>query len=151
MNGWGEQQGLGLYLHVPFCLKKCSYCDFYSLPVRPGNLQRYVRAVMKELALRAWDIEDRRIRTVFLGGGTPSLLSASDLTSIMNSISFNLELDNKAEISLEANPTSLDGNALQSLQKAGFNRISLGVQSFQDQDLQILGRSHNSQQARQSI
>lgn len=151
MNGWEEQQGLGLYLHVPFCLKKCSYCDFYSLPVQPGYMQRYVGAVIKELALKARYFENRRIRTVYLGGGTPSLLSSSDFFSIINSIRLNWDLDNEAEVSLEANPASLDGNALQSLQEAGFNRISLGVQSFQDRELQILGRSHNSRQAWQSI
>jgi oxygen-independent coproporphyrinogen-3 oxidase len=144
-------QGLGLYIHIPFCLKKCNYCDFYSLPVQTGILQRYVRAVVKELELRARDVEDRRIKSVYLGGGTPSLLSPSELSLIINSINLNWDLDNEAEVSLEANPASLNGKALEFIHKAGFNRISLGVQSFQDRDLQILGRSHSSQEAWQSI
>jgi hypothetical protein len=86
-----------------------------------------------------------------LGGGTPSLLSPSELSLIINSINLNWDLDNEAEVSLEANPASLNGKALEFIHKAGFNRISLGVQSFQDRDLQILGRSHSSQEAWQSI
>lgn len=151
MNGWGKQEGVGLYLHVPFCLKKCSYCDFYSLPVKSQDLQRYTRALIKELSLKAREEEDLRISTIYLGGGTPSLLPAADFTSIINSIRLNWELDKKAEISLEANPATLDSDTLQSMQEAGLNRISLGIQSFQDGDLKILGRSHNAQEAWHSI
>ncbi len=145
------EEGQGLYLHIPFCLKKCSYCDFYSLPASSAIIDRYGRALEKELAFKALSYGSMPVNTLYLGGGTPSLLSAQALGSIMDSIKACWELDEQAEISLEANPATLDEGRLQSIREAGFNRISLGVQSFQDQELKILGRSHSAQDARDSI
>jgi len=142
----------GLYIHIPFCLKKCSYCDFYSLPLASSSiLNRYIDALTKELETKAASLSDTRIRTVYAGGGTPSILPEGALKGLMGAVRQYLELDDAAEISLEANPATLNSDKLRSIREAGFNRISLGVQSFQDDDLLILGRSHNAGDAMNTI
>ncbi len=147
-----ETNDRGLYIHIPFCLKKCSYCDFYSLPaVSPAILSRYIKAVPKELEIKAASLKDTRMKTVYAGGGTPSILSGEELKSLMGAVRKHLEIDDTAEISLEANPATLNSDKLRSIREAGFNRISLGVQSFQDDDLLILGRSHNAVEAMNTI
>ncbi len=148
----GELVNRGLYIHIPFCIKKCSYCDFYSMPAgSSGMLKRYVKAVQKELEIKAASLADKRMKTVYAGGGTPSILAGEELKSIIDAVREYLDLDDNAEISLEANPATLDAGKLKAIRKAGFNRISLGVQSFQDDDLHILGRSHNARDAVNTI
>ncbi len=148
----GKTSDRGIYIHIPFCIKKCSYCDFYSLPTESSAMfKRYVKAVQKELEFKAASLADTRAKTVYVGGGTPSILSGEELKNMMDAVRTYLDLDDNAEISLEANPATLDGDKLKAICEAGFNRISLGVQSFQDDDLHILGRSHNARDAVNTI
>ncbi len=147
-----ETNDRGLYIHIPFCLKKCSYCDFYSLPaVSTVLVNRYIKALQKELEIKAASLKDTRMKTVYAGGGTPSILSGEELKILMAVVRKHLEIEEAAEISLEANPATLNADKLKSIREAGFNRISLGVQSFQDDELFVLGRSHNSVDALKTI
>ncbi len=142
----------GIYIHVPFCQKKCSYCDFYSLPLREqASLEQYTRNLLQAIEQQAGSWEKHLFSTVYIGGGTPSLLQPEQVHRILQSLSQNFSLQPLAEISLEANPATLDRMRLQELKSAGINRISLGVQSFCDQELKILGRIHTARQARQAV
>lgn len=134
-----------LYIHIPFCLKKCRYCDFYSL----GDLDRipdFIRALNLEIRLRPSDPADR-VRTVYFGGGTPSLLTLDDLASVLDTIAGTHSLADHPEITLEANPGTIDLAYLRGLKSLGVNRLSLGIQSFDDGKLNRLGRIHNAAQA----
>lgn len=146
------KEGRSLYVHIPFCLKKCRYCDFYSLPAGSSSmLKRYTKALKKELEIKAAYFSDTRVKTVYIGGGTPSIMSGEQLKRMMDAIGTYLQVDHDAEISLEANPATLDADKLRDIRKAGFNRISLGIQSFKDQELFILGRSHTADDAMNTI
>ncbi len=140
----------GIYIHVPFCKKKCDYCDFYSVPSL-GLLDSFARAVEKEIELRSNYLQDSRVETIYFGGGTPSLLSESHLGSIFGSLQKNFNLSESLEVTIEANPDDLNPAKLKEFLGVGFNRISIGVQSFSDTDLAYLGRRHNSQQAVDSV
>lgn len=141
----------GIYIHVPFCLKKCSYCDFYSLPLQEQDrLDKYTRSLLREIEQQADKWENQRFSTIYMGGGTPSLLQPEQIHRILKSLFQNLSLLPQVEISMEANPATLDGMRLQELKSAGINRISLGVQSFRDEELRILGRIHTAREARQA-
>lgn len=132
----------GLYIHIPFCAKRCIYCDFYS----NTDLQRrdsYVSALIREMELRS---VDDRIRTIYFGGGTPSLLTAAQFQRLFDAINKNFNT-NSIEITLEANPDDLTPAYLASLRLLPFNRISIGVQSFDDDDLNFLKRRHSAQDA----
>jgi len=141
----GEDCCRGLYIHIPFCLKKCRYCDFYSLSFSSSEmLDRYVNSVVREIELKAENLPDTLVKTVYMGGGTPSLLTAGQLERIMCAVNKHFKLESCAEICLEANPATLDAGKAKAIRQAGFNRLSLGVQSFHDDELQLLGRSHNA-------
>lgn len=142
----------GLYIHIPFCIKKCSYCDFFSLPaVSPQHTSRYIDGVQQEIWLRAKYLEDTVIKTVYLGGGTPSLLTPSQISSLLDCINNSFTLDKDAEICMEANPATLDFEKIQAITRAGVNRLSLGIQSFDDSELRVLGRSHTAGEALNTI
>lgn len=141
----------GIYIHVPFCVKKCSYCDFYSQPLQDqDSLEKYTQNLLREIGQQAGNWDKRQFSTVYIGGGTPSLLSPKQIDRILASLHKNLHILPQPEISMEANPATLDINSLQELKSAGINRISLGVQSFRDEELKILGRIHGAKAAREA-
>ncbi|NTV52147.1 MAG: radical SAM family heme chaperone HemW [Candidatus Firestonebacteria bacterium] len=131
----------GAYLHLPFCLSKCNYCDFASLPL-PGAawLDRYTRALVREIGARVHGPLD----TVYFGGGTPSLFQPRHLQALMNEFTRCAVLSSRAEISLEVNPATANPARLRAWKAMGFNRISVGVQSTCDENLALLGRRHNA-------
>ncbi|MDR3631588.1 MAG: radical SAM family heme chaperone HemW [Desulfocapsaceae bacterium] len=137
-----------LYIHIPFCLSKCAYCSFVSFPGMSHLFDRYVEALGKEISmLTAHGQPDEPLETIFIGGGTPSLLSADHISSVLNFCRQRFRLHQQAEISMEINPKTVDFIQLMSLKESGVNRVSLGVQSFLDRELQQLGRIHTAQEA----
>lgn len=140
---------LGIYIHVPFCVKKCSYCDFYSVSYEKDISEKYTDAVIRNL--RYYSDKKRITDTVYFGGGTPSLLSAEQIKLILDEIknSFNLSAD--AEITLETNPSTVDFSKLSELRKTGINRLSTGVQSMIDRELSFLGRIHTAERAETAV
>ena len=138
----GGTRPLGLYLHIPFCVRKCLYCDFLSGPAPQPLIDRYVRALEKQLEAEAAHYRAYEVRTVFFGGGTPSLLSAGQIGGLMEQIRRHYRLCAGAEITLESNPGTLDDGRLSGYLKAGINRLSMGLQSADDGELRLLGRIH---------
>ena len=147
-----ETRPLGLYVHIPFCRQKCGYCDFYSLPGREERMDAYCKALIAHLTETAPRAERHSVDTVYFGGGTPSLLGEKRLREILKCIDKRYHVARDAEITLEANPDSAnDWRALRALRKAGFNRISLGMQSADDTELRGIGRVHTFDQVRQAV
>lgn len=143
---------LSLYIHFPWCIRKCPYCDFNSHERRDGiDEADYVSALLTDLTLALPKIWGRQIRSVFIGGGTPSLLSASAVEALLSGIRARVKLDPEAEITLEANPGTVDVASFEGYRSAGINRLSLGVQSFNTQSLVQLGRIHNGNDARRAV
>lgn len=133
----------GMYIHIPFCQSKCQYCDFYSEPLSEHQwLEDYTAGLVVEIQQRALCCDKREISTVYFGGGTPSLLNPGQVERIINAVNEHFCLDSQAEITMEANPGSLDKIKISGYRQAGVNRISLGAQSFDDQELKMLGRRH---------
>ncbi len=140
----------GIYIHIPFCNSKCGYCGFYSIP----SLKRkdeFLAAIREEIFLRKEYLSDKHIATIYFGGGTPSLLSVEAIDSLLQQIHELYSVDSDAEVSLEANPDTLSPEYLAGLRSIGVNRLSIGIQSFFDEDLNYLGRRHNSEHARQCL
>ena len=133
---------IGLYLHIPYCLHKCGYCDFNSHNINEGEMASYVRALLKELEYYAKPAENRRVRTIFFGGGTPTTLPFADLNRLLDACRKHFDVDPKAEITAEANPATIPQADLAQLREAGFNRLSIGVQSFDPGELKRLERVH---------
>ena len=147
-----EKKPLGIYVHVPFCKSKCVYCDFYSLPHAEERMDAYVKAVTAHLLETAPRAERHRVDTIYFGGGTPSYLGAKRLREILSVILKKYNVDKHAEITLEANPDSAqDWRELRTLRKAGFNRVSLGMQSADDGELAEIGRVHTAAQVRTAV
>ena len=140
---------LGIYIHVPFCGKKCSYCDFYSVCYTKKKAELYVGAVLRNI--RHYADSSRTVDTVYFGGGTPSLLTCEQLAEIMSAISKSFALSADAEVTLEANPSTLTPEKLRGLRSSGINRLSIGVQSMSDRELKILGRSHTADRAEKAV
>lgn len=141
----------GIYIHVPFCRKKCHYCDFYKITLT-GLIPSYVEAVKKELAVRSSYTQGESIESIYFGGGTPSLLSAGEISGIINAIAGVHRISADCEITLEANPDDIYPGFLAELrERTVVNRISLGIQSFYDDELTLLNRRHDAQQAFKSI
>ena len=140
----------GLYIHVPFCKSKCVYCGFYST-VNHRETERYLRALSEEIDLRSTAAGDATFRTVYFGGGTPTLLQPAQLQHILDGIHRRYNIDPDAEITIEANPEQLTLDFCKLLKTLGFNRLSIGVQSFSDTILQFLGRRHTAQEALDAI
>jgi putative oxygen-independent coproporphyrinogen III oxidase len=140
--------GFGVYVHWPFCLSKCPYCDFNS-HVRRGDIDedRFVEAFRTEIAHRARLAPGREVRSVFFGGGTPSLMSPSTVAAILEAIARHWTLAKDVEITLEANPTSVEAQRFRGFKAAGINRVSLGIQALNDIDLKNLGRQHSVAEA----
>lgn len=136
----------GLYIHVPFCAKRCIYCDFYS-QTNTKYKDEYIKAIIHELELRKNYLNGDPLKTIYFGGGTPSQLHADDFEQIFNKIAHLFDISSCNEITLEANPDDISGKYLHELKQLPFNRISLGVQSFDDKELHFLNRRHNREQA----
>jgi oxygen-independent coproporphyrinogen-3 oxidase len=140
-------QPLALYLHIPFCTAKCGYCDFNSYEGLDHLVPEYTPALIREIGLWAPAAKAHRVETVFFGGGTPSLTSIDDLTSIVAAIRERFDVAADAEWTLEANPSELTREHLEGLRGAGINRLSMGVQSLHDEELQQLDRLHSAERA----
>lgn len=140
----------GIYIHIPFCKQACSYCNFHfsTLTNTKDNL---VNALLKEIELQKDYLKGEKIETVYFGGGTPSLLKKKDIESILDQLSKTHRIEKSAEITLEANPDDLNSEKLKDLKSLGINRLSIGVQSFFDEDLKFMKRAHTSKEAYQSI
>jgi putative oxygen-independent coproporphyrinogen III oxidase len=143
---------LSVYVHIPWCVRKCPYCDFNSHEAR-GELpeQQYAQALMADLERALPSVWGRRVHTVFFGGGTPSLLSAKTLDQILSGIRARVPLDPDAEITLEANPGTFESGKFAEFRRLGINRLSIGVQSFNARHLKALGRIHDDREARHAI
>jgi len=141
---------VGLYVHIPFCQSKCSYCDFNSYAGLESLIEPYVGALLTEMALWREATQRMRAATVFLGGGTPSLLPLAEVERIMTALRQRFRLTDDAEVSFEANPGTVDCPYLQALRSLGVNRLSLGGQSFHDDELATLGRIHTAAEAREA-
>ena len=139
-----------LYIHVPFCATRCVYCDFFS-NTDTRYKEPYLRAIEKEMELRGEYIDDDTLETIYLGGGTPSRLSGNDLERIFNAISQRFSIAEGAEITLEANPDDIRPDYLSALRDLPINRISMGIQSFQPEDLRLLNRRHDREQAIRAV
>lgn len=141
-----------VYVHWPFCLSKCPYCDFNS-HVRHGGYDeaRYLRAVEAEIAFNAQRTRGRTVSTVFFGGGTPSLMQPSSVQAILDAVAKHWSVAPDVEVTLEANPTSVDSTRFRGYRTAGVNRVSLGVQALNDADLKELGRLHTAQEALDAV
>ena len=137
-----KNTNIGLYIHIPFCRQKCLYCDFPSWAGKESQMQGYVDALTKEIANRAKVYFDRKVVSVFFGGGTPTTLSIPMLEQLMAAVFENWDIAEDAEITTEANPGTLDREMAEALKKMGFNRLSMGVQAWQNSLLKSLGRIH---------
>lgn len=141
----------GVYVHIPFCEKKCNYCDFYSIE-NDSQIEGYIESLCKEISLRSTHYgKNIPVETVFFGGGTPSKLTAEQLEKIINCISKNFDLSNLTEFTIECNPGTDFVRNLPFYREFGINRISIGVQSFVDKELKYLDRIHTTEEARRSI
>jgi oxygen-independent coproporphyrinogen-3 oxidase len=143
---------LSLYIHIPWCVRKCPYCDFNSHEARAAFPEKeYVAALVRDLEMALPLIWGRKVYTVFFGGGTPSLLSGEAIGEILRNIRMLLPLDMNAEITLEANPGTVEADKFAAFREAGVNRLSMGIQSFNDKHLQALGRIHSADEAKHAI
>ena len=136
----------GLYIHIPFCAQKCIYCDFYSV-VNQKLQTDYVTAVIAELALRTDEIDFNKINTVYIGGGTPSFLSVSDISRLISGLYDYVPKENICEFTFEVNPDDVTDELINTLKSCGVNRVSMGIQSFNDNELQIIRRRHTADEA----
>ncbi len=137
---------LGLYLHFPFCISKCPYCDFNSYQLKENNqISSYISALYQEITAYSQKLKKSNIKTIYLGGGTPTILSGVQIYNILEFCKDKFTIDKDAEITIEANPGTLDSEKIKLLTESGINRLSLGAQSFDDLFLKKLGRMHNTQ------
>src|SRR5215831_8844469 len=151
-TGASLSPGFGIYVHWPFCLSKCPYCDFNShVRAKPVDEVRFAAAYKTELAHRANLTSDRLVSSIFFGGGTPSLMSPSTAAAILDVVAGHWQVAADAEITLEANPTSAEAERFYGFRSAGINRVSLGVQAINDVDLKMLGRGHTAAEALSSV
>ncbi len=147
-----KNPGFGVYVHWPFCLSKCPYCDFNShVRHKPVDEERYLAAFKTEIAHRAALTKGRKVSSVFFGGGTPSLMKPQTVQGILDAIAAHWSIENTAEITLEANPTSVEADRFRGYRAAGVNRVSLGVQAMNDADLKALGRLHSAAEAMRAV
>lgn len=136
------KKDLGLYLHIPFCVKKCAYCDFLSFRASEEEKEKYVQALIQEIESYREFAKGYRVSTIFIGGGTPSVLEANQTEKILNSVQDVFELDRNPEITMELNPGTVTEEKLFCYKKSGINRLSIGVQSVNNEKLELLGRIH---------
>ena len=147
-----ELPPLSLYIHIPWCVRKCPYCDFNSHEFRDALPEaEYVTALCDDLDSELQHVQGRRLQSIFIGGGTPSLFSATSYERLLTHVQQQIGLEDNAEITLEANPGTVEANRFRDFRQVGINRLSLGIQSFDDQQLTRLGRIHDSSQAQNAI
>ena len=140
-----------LYIHIPFCARKCAYCDFLSFPQTKETMQNYVEKLITEIRWAGKQYGARPVSTIFIGGGTPSILEAKQMTAIMQAVQESFHIEETAEISMEANPGTVTEEKLQAYKKAGINRISFGLQSADNRELKLLGRIHTYEEFLESF
>ena len=141
----------GLYIHIPFCEKKCPYCDFYSKKPSLGDTELYVPEVKKRIEHYSEIYSGRSIDTVYFGGGTPSLIGADALNELLSSVMENFPVTASAEVTVEANPGSVNRDFFEKIRKGGFNRLSLGLQSANADELAFLGRPHSAEDVKDAV
>lgn len=141
-----EKKELELYIHIPFCVKKCDYCDFLSFPADSRTQRRYVDALQKEITCYGALYPDRKITTIFIGGGTPSWLDEEEIVRILHTVREAFAVEHDAEITIECNPGTATAHKLVRYREAGINRISIGLQSAHNEELALLGRIHTWEQ-----
>lgn len=140
----------GIYIHIPFCKQACNYCDFhFSTSLK--KKEELIACLIKEVELRKDELQNSTIETIYFGGGTPSLLSASEIEFLINSVYDNFNVVENPEITLEANPDDLSEEKIIELSKSPINRLSIGVQSFFEKDLKLMNRAHNSEEAKNCL
>ena len=150
------KQTLGIYIHIPYCVRKCNYCDFLSLPLGEtedcNGREAYVKQLLQEIQ-KPWKIPENPVTvdTVYIGGGTPSVLSISQISSIISQLRKQWKVDPQAEITMECNPGTVDRQGLMQYREMGINRLSMGIQSAVEHELQALGRIHTFSQAKQAV
>jgi len=140
-------QMAGIYIHIPFCKQKCSYCDFHFSTTFQSYRQEMIDSIVEEIEKRKEYLEDQQIETIYFGGGTPSLLTSDELTSIFQKIQSLFEISKKAEITLEANPDDISIESLDRWKSFGINRLSIGLQSFREEDLKWMNRAHTREES----
>ena len=144
----GETPLAGLYVHIPFCIRKCPYCDFYSI-TDLGEMDGFVDVLLREMELVTRP--ERAFDTIYIGGGTPSLLTPSQLTKILEGAHGRFGFTQDVEVTMEVNPGTVSLDSLRAFAEAGVNRVSLGIQSFDDELLKFLGRLHSAQEGREAL
>ena len=147
-----EKQPLGLYIHIPYCIHKCGYCDFNSHPIKQDEMNHYIDALVAEMKHYAKTYSNTNIiRTIFLGGGTPTTLTVYQLERILKECVSEFTVASDAEITIEANPATIDIEQLKSIRQTGYNRISIGVQSFDKAELKLLDRAHGPEEIHSTV
>ena len=141
----------GIYVHIPFCASRCSYCDFFSTLSLSESGEPYVNALLAEAALRQTELQGEPIRTLYLGGGTPSQLPLPQLSRLITGLRERLDLEAVEELTVEANPDDVTPEWCRAVSRLGVNRVSMGVQSFEDKILRLIGRRHTAQQAAEAV
>lgn len=133
---------LGLYVHIPFCVKKCRYCDFNSFKLNIDEKRKYLNSLKKEMELYKENFKDKNIDSIFIGGGTPSILNEEEIKILFQNIKNNFKIKDGAEITMECNPGTLTLNKLKTMKECGVNRLSIGLQAVQNNHLEYIGRVH---------
>ncbi len=154
-----RRRPLGIYIHVPFCMRKCGYCGFYSIPLREEALAEYTKTIESQILNQSFvprevgdfDVNRYFVDSIFLGGGTPSLLSSESMQRILSAVDSVFCIDKEAEITVESNPGSLSLEKLMAYKSTGINRISIGIQSFDDSELLQIGRIHDVDTALKTV
>jgi len=136
-------KSFGIYLHFPFCVRKCHYCDFYSIKYRSNVVDRFITALQKEVELYGKKFGKKSISTLYLGGGSPNLIQLNQFVTIMEALNSTFDLSSLKEFTVELNPGRVQAELLNQFKQSGVDRLSIGIQSFHDQELQTLGRIHN--------
>ena len=150
MEDW-QKGGFGIYVHWPFCSAKCPYCDFNSHVRQAVDQTRWAKGLVKEIKFGADLTKGRKVDTIFFGGGTPSLMAPDTVAAIIDAVKTSWPISNDLEVSLEANPTSVEAEKFSGFADAGVNRLSMGVQALNDVDLRRLGRMHSAKEAKQAF
>ena len=147
-----EKQPLGLYIHIPYCIHKCGYCDFNSHPIKHDEMDHYIDALVAEMKHYAKIYSNTNIiKTIFLGGGTPTTLTVYQLERILKECVKEFKVAPDAEITIEANPATIDIEQMKSIRQTGYNRISIGVQSFDKAELKLLDRAHGPEEVHSTV
>lgn len=141
----------GLYIHIPFCESKCIYCDFYSMANNNHLIDKYINTLLVEAVLRKNELNSETLTTVYLGGGTPSLLSITQLSKLVNGLKKVFDFSDVEEFTIEVNPDDVTADYIHQAKSHGINRVSMGVQSFSDEDLRFINRRHTAMQATDAI